>query len=399
MVSKSRPSKQEFIHSWLDEVVDSPQQWPWQPTFLQNSRTNLQKRGRSDVPAAPSKKVNLTGPKTNRAGRKGKGRGKSNQVQSDRDDDKYEHGSDTGLSSYVTESRHSSAKTSTRLQRFWLGFATPRVHFVPFGEQDRPQFVTELFRDLVKGNEQPVPDSLQKLVKERYPADFMLSTENLSDADPLPHEFQLWEIMTTAFDEATKAQRKVYDENGWSRVAKALLEGSMNVAIPDSTRPRMFESLDVQTVSIGPVSILPVFDGHPIPFKKVDFSVSFSRDDPEVGRLYNNINRHPDILLSQTEDPLVGYVSQLVAIEIKSSDGGYDSSSLQLATWLPAGLENMRLLLERAREAQGIQGEDEIELLPFIGITAVGHPLKEKTAMWSVIDFHVSKTKQIWAEY
>ncbi|PGH33543.1 hypothetical protein GX50_03615 [[Emmonsia] crescens] len=399
MASKLKRSKRESIHSWLDEVADSLsschepgvtgkqdmlQTWPQQhrkrtrssmdPVPQRKPRPRAKKRSGSDMPEMTRKKANIEGTETSRAGPRDKEKAKSSQVQFERVDDRDDHETEAGYSYYHPESRYSSGNISIRRQHFRLRFSTPAVHFVPFGEQNRPQSVTELFRDLIKGNEQPIPNSLRNLLKARYPSDFTIETgDNPTDVGVSHHDDQLWKAMTEAFNEATKAQRRGYDENGWSGVVKTLLKGSLNDMAPDNPRPHMFEVSDVQTVSIGPVSLVPVRHGCPILLKKVDFSISFSRDDPEIGNFYENIHKRWDLSLSQTEDPLVGYECQIAAIEIKSPDGIYDSSSLQLATWLAAGLENMRLLQARAREVRGIQGEDENGLLPFIGITAVGH--------------------------
>ncbi|QSS60356.1 repeat set, removed [Histoplasma capsulatum] len=62
----------------------------------------------------------------------------------------------------------------------------------------------------------------------------------------------------------------------------------------------------------------------------------------------------------------------LAAVETNGSDGGYDSSSLQLATWLATGLKKMRPR-QRLPEVQTVQGNGENKLRPFAHIAAVGH--------------------------
>ncbi|KAG5299320.1 repeat set, removed [Histoplasma capsulatum G186AR] len=85
----------------------------------------------------------------------------------------------------------------------------------------------------------------------------------------------------------------------------------------------------------------------------------------------HNIVKRWDACLSPTEDQLVECEFQLVAVETKGSDGGYDSSSLRLATWLATGLRNMRLR-QRLPEVQTVQGNGKNKLRPFAHIAAVG---------------------------
>lgn len=86
----------------------------------------------------------------------------------------------------------------------------------------------------------------RNLLKARYPSDFTIETgDNPTDVGVSHHDDQLWKAMTEAFNEATKAQRRGYDENGWSGVVKTLLKGSLNDMAPDNPRPHMFEVSDV----------------------------------------------------------------------------------------------------------------------------------------------------------
>lgn len=186
MASKLKRSKRESIHSWLDEVADSLsschepgvtgkqdmlQTWPQQhrkrtrssmdPVPQRKPRPRAKKRSGSDMPEMTRKKANIEGTETSRAGPRDKEKAKSSQVQFERVDDRDDHETEAGYSYYHPESRYSSGNISIRRQHFRLRFSTPAVHFVPFGEQNRPQSVTELFRDLIKGNEQPIPNSLR----------------------------------------------------------------------------------------------------------------------------------------------------------------------------------------------------------------------------------------------
>ncbi|KAG5295201.1 repeat set, removed [Histoplasma ohiense] len=102
----------------------------------------------------------------------------------------------------------------------------------------------------------------------------------------------------------------------------------------------------------------------------------FHKENLTSANCRHNIAKRWDVCLSPTEDQLVECEFQLAAVETKGSDGGYDSSSLQLATWLATGLKNMRPR-QRLSEVQTVQGNGENKLRPFAHIAAVVH-------MWSL---------------
>lgn len=122
---------------------------------------------------------------------------------------------------------------------------------------------------------------------------------------------------------------------------------------------------------------MPQIDGH-IPFRKVDLLVSFSRTSPKIGHLIKDVQkRNHGLLLSQTEDPDVGFQPHFATLELKSNDNSYNSSVMQLATWLAAGLIKMDQLLERSASVQS-SGKAKEESgssspMPHIGISVVGH--------------------------
>lgn len=105
--------------------------------------------------------------------------------------------------------------------------------------------------------------------------------------------------------------------------------------------------------------------------KRSDSRFIFHKEKLTSANCRHNIVKRWDACLSPTEDQLVECEFQLVAVETKGSDGGYDSSSLRLATWLATGLRNMRLR-QRLPEVQTVQGNGKNKLRPFAHIAAVG---------------------------
>ncbi|EGC43403.1 conserved hypothetical protein [Histoplasma capsulatum var. duboisii H88] len=158
-----------------------------------------------------------------------------------------------------------------------------------------------------------------------------------SDFEVSSHGPHLWNAMAEPLDEATKARCRSSDESGRSRVARRFLEACINDATPWMTIYNL-KTYEMPT------------------------------------HLLHNIVKRWDACLSPTEDQLVECEFQLVAVETKGSDSGYDSSSLRLATWLAIGLRNMRLR-QRLPEVQTVQGNGKNKLRPFAHIAAVGHML------------------------
>ena len=113
-------------------------------------------------------------------------------------------------------------------------------------------------------------------------------------------------------------------------------------------------------------------------FKKVDLAIAFSDTESQFGWIYDEAkNRNDDIALCQTEDASFRRLSQFGAVEVKSPDGSYYESSVQLAIWLAAGLEKSRQLTELARintsQPESGTRDKGASLLPYLGISVVGH--------------------------
>lgn len=119
---------------------------------------------------------------------------------------------------------------------------------------------------------------------------------------------------------------------------------------------------------------------HSASSKKLDFGIFFNPTHPNVSKLVNPIlDKMPSLKFSPAEDKADS--PQLVSIEVKSPDGSEYTSSLQLITWLAAGLQQLRELREQALLASG-KGESEkgkrienheTHPLHSFGISIVGH--------------------------
>lgn len=131
---------------------------------------------------------------------------------------------------------------------------------------------------------------------------------------------------------------------------------------------------------------------HSIPFKKIDFLVSYDEAHAQVQQLVDAIqSKYQMLFLSPTQDICAACSPQLAAIEVKCPEGVYLSSSLQLATWLAAGLEKTRQLYMLAGASK--EGRTAESLMPLMGVTVVGHfwllYIAEKDASGKVVGFHL----------
>lgn len=102
--------------------------------------------------------------------------------------------------------------------------------------------------------------------------------------------------------------------------------------------------------------------------RKADYAFSFNRNAPHVSGLYGKLNR-AGISISHTTDASTKRLALFSGIEVKPENGGKDEALVQLATWLSAGLENVKTLGSASRE-EPFSSE---ELLPMLGWTVIGH--------------------------
>lgn len=123
------------------------------------------------------------------------------------------------------------------------------------------------------------------------------------------------------------------------------------------------------------MSLVPHHSGQPVTFEKVDLGVHFSLQNPTMDRLARRVQEAhwPPVVLSQSDSGSLWRSPQLLAVEIKPPAGSYDSSSLQLAIWLAAGLEKIEQLRRLASERIPLEELNVDPTLPLIGITDLGH--------------------------
>lgn len=86
---------------------------------------------------------------------------------------------------------------------------------------------------------------------------------------------------------------------------------------------------------------MPKFDSL-IPFKEVDYLISFSKQNKEIRRLQVDAWRKTEGLsLCQSLAPSLHNRSHFAVIEVKAPYDSYYASSLQLAAWMAAGIEKI----------------------------------------------------------
>ncbi|PGH13165.1 hypothetical protein AJ80_06411 [Polytolypa hystricis UAMH7299] len=205
-------------------------------------------------------------------------------------------------------------------------------------EEKKTKEVQEFMRQLVDRVENPLPTSLRSRLRAQKIGD-----DHGQHDDATPEEAKLRDSIEEIMEDVNEKLGKNGDETAWTEVVTPLLE-----LIIDQ-RGALFETMQVQAVSISPQSLIPAFVRQPFAFKKVNIAVFLSDSRQEIQRLYVAIQkRHPLLLLSQSEDATVGHFFQFAALEVKSPDGSYYGASVQFAIWLAAGLEKMRQLKDLA---------------------------------------------------
>ncbi|KAK2804829.1 hypothetical protein FQN51_001471 [Onygenales sp. PD_10] len=257
----------------------------------------------------------------------------------------------------------SRSQPSVRVQRQDLRAAKPKVIFASLvlENQDRPTEVKNFIAQLVDRVENAVPDSLRtRLMAQQQ------DNNHIQQPQPTPADAELWARARDVANLTANALEQSGDESQWTGVAMRLLEMTFAQA------GALFGIVPIPSVSISPQSLLPTFSGHPFAFKKVDAAVVLSTSNTEVRPLDEEIvTRHPELHFSQSDDATMSRLFQLAAIEVKSPDGSYYGASMQMALWLAAGLEKVRLLRAEA-VATGDEEAAESNLLPYPGIAVVG---------------------------
>ncbi|KAK2810211.1 hypothetical protein FQN50_003181 [Emmonsiellopsis sp. PD_5] len=253
---------------------------------------------------------------------------------------------------------------SIRLQRNDLYAAEPRVIFTSLAleNEDRPTEVKNFIAQLVDRVENAVPDSLRtRLMAQQQ------DNNPIQQPQPTPADAELWARVRDVANLTAKALKQSGDESQWTGVAMRVLEMTF------AQEGALFDIVPIPSVSVSPQSLLPTFSGHPFAFKKVDAAVVLSTSNTEVGPLDEEIvTRHPELHFSQSDDATMARLFQLAAVETKSPDGSYYGASMQMALWLAAGLEKLRLLRVEAAATGDEEAVEDANLLPYPGIVVVG---------------------------
>jgi hypothetical protein len=116
--------------------------------------------------------------------------------------------------------------------------------------------------------------------------------------------------------------------------------------------------------------LLPIMPKNYRVQKKADYAFSFHRNTPHVSELYNKLGlAGVGDSISQTIDAGTKRMALFSGMEVKQENGGKDEALAQLATWLAAGLENLRKLGDSSRKMPFSCDE----LHPVVGWTVIGH--------------------------
>ncbi|KAI9813023.1 MAG: hypothetical protein M1832_006414 [Thelocarpon impressellum] len=168
------------------------------------------------------------------------------------------------------------------------------------------------------------------------------------------------------------------NEDEWVSLARLILDAGrsdfVKVFSMQVYPPRVHKSdSDIQSsqkVSISPLSLLPTFRGTYIQPRRVDLALAFTDVNAKISAAYAHARDIiPDVAFSQTMDAGIAEMALFAHVEIKSPAGEYFGASVQLGTWVAAGLEKLWRLAEDLSET----GYDCARLWPVPCWTVVGH--------------------------
>ncbi|OJD12268.1 hypothetical protein AJ78_07112 [Emergomyces pasteurianus Ep9510] len=265
----------------------------------------------------------------------------------------------------------SSSKVNFRWQLRNLEIAKPSVKVVPFAMHTTADFVSILRRQWAEVQSRPVSQKLRANIQREYPFEFFHSerTEPPSVTEDSDEDSHLAAIVTEAYNQAGRAYARRQNEEPWERVAEAILHGVFPNNVPDVMK--MIEAQPMQYQDIASPNLLPRLD-HLISRTKIDIGIFFNQFHPEVCKLVTLISaKMPNLLFSPAKDATDS--PQLASVEVKSPDGSGYASSLQLVTWLAAGLQQLKELREQAILASEQAAASEEGPLHSFGISVVGH--------------------------
>ena len=105
--------------------------------------------------------------------------------------------------------------------------------------------------------------------------------------------------------------------------------------------------------------------------KKADFALSFSPQDPDIRKHYNQLKTpgHEGPTLSQMSDISTSHLGLYLAAVVREPGGNEYEAKGQLFTWLGSGVIKQRQLLSQSVPSQPIP---EITM-PLVGYTIVGY--------------------------
>ncbi|KAI9813024.1 MAG: hypothetical protein M1832_006415 [Thelocarpon impressellum] len=274
-------------------------------------------------------------------------------------------GNSPALSSYRSSPSGRRTAVPSRTQRFDILDAEPSIRFrQPTQNVSLPERVQRVYLQLLKDQGVGViPMALKNEIKAASDAhtllpDYAFATTEHPDCLTLA---SLWSLVLSVYDEGRKAQEGSEGEGEWFSLARRVL-----LAIPS----QRLELVNMQTAVLSPITLLPVTNGRAIQPRKVDLALAFSADDRTVAATYARV-RHMVLkpTLSQTSDAKARGMALLANVEVKSSAGDYLEASVQIGTWVAAGLEKLRLL---ATEFSGTEYACD-QLWPLPCWTVVGH--------------------------
>ncbi|PGG94990.1 hypothetical protein AJ79_10330 [Helicocarpus griseus UAMH5409] len=255
--------------------------------------------------------------------------------------------------------------------------AKPRLNIAPFAKHHTEDLVMEIRRQWAKYQTRAVSTGLMKAIKEKYPGEFIPGDKVTSTAEigELGEDSHVFNMLDAAYQLATES----YTEHGivdqWEEVAEAFFKPMLQVKEPAQLE-EMLEVRPMRKESIYPTDLLPQLN-HLASSKRINYGIFFRKSNKEVSVVIRQILSHKRNFLFAPAECL-GTRPQLASVDVKSPDGSAYDSSLQLSTWLMAGLELLQRLREQGqawRESSNEEDTDAIADRPVhsIGISIIGH--------------------------
>ena len=192
-----------------------------------------------------------------------------------------------------------------------------------------------------------------------------------------------WAQIQEIYEIAKLGNERPLDEAYWIRLADRIL------STETKTQANLLELFDIRQQKIEQ-SLLPLFKGRPI-VNKVDLALGFTTTEATEGDIIEVITLTRTEPLSQMSDPFTSTIPLPCGIRINMRSGDQNEGITRLATWFAAGLARLSQLsriagseVDTSTEASSSATRAdpsttaascgrEIELLPLVGWTVVGH--------------------------